>query len=202
MRRTSGVRKVSFRDRSRHRPGEVVEDGAVGPRVAVAAVDQMSQGLLHGLHGGDALRQLIGMFLRNAPYALAGAAAVLPQIPATRAVAAFLRATRCEYFPDGPAAQDARRHAQRSLPNGRPKKHKKSSCYYKNGKIEGIFSSWHKNGKLSCQGQFVNGLRNGEWTTYDKNKKKRTSGCYLNSVKYGLWTTWRCDGSLKYTETF
>src|SRR6185369_9571487 len=55
----SGMRRVV-------QPGQIVQDRAVGPLVAVATMDQMLQGPLHRLHGLDAQAQLVGMLLRDA----------------------------------------------------------------------------------------------------------------------------------------
>ncbi|MPM93330.1 hypothetical protein SDC9_140467 [bioreactor metagenome] len=60
-------------------PGQVVEDGAVRPVIAMAAMHQSLQRALHGLHGGDAFGQRGDVLLRDGLDLAAGAALVLPQ---------------------------------------------------------------------------------------------------------------------------
>ena len=61
------------------RPSQIVQDGAVRSVVPLAAAHQGLQGALHGLHGGDALGELVDVALRDALDLRAGAAAVVPQ---------------------------------------------------------------------------------------------------------------------------
>jgi hypothetical protein len=59
--------------------GQPVEDRTVGPAVTVAAVDEVAQRALHFLQCRYALRQFIGMLLRDAFDAGTGASPVVPQ---------------------------------------------------------------------------------------------------------------------------
>ncbi len=59
--------------------GQLVEDRTIWSAVTVAAVDEVAQRALHFLQCGDALRQFIGMLLRDAFDAGTGAPPVIPQ---------------------------------------------------------------------------------------------------------------------------
>ena len=58
---------------------QFVENRTLWPTVAVAAMDEVTQRALHFLQCGNALRQLVGMFLRDAFDAGTGASPVVPQ---------------------------------------------------------------------------------------------------------------------------
>ena len=58
---------------------QIVQDRALRPLVAMAALHQRLQRALHGLHGGDAFGQVVDVGLGDALDLAAGAGLVLPQ---------------------------------------------------------------------------------------------------------------------------
>ena len=50
----------------------------------------------------------------------------------------------------------------------------------RNGKIEGVFVTYHENGQLKSKGNYTDGKREGEWVTYHENGQFWHEGIYKN----------------------
>ena len=60
-----------------------------------------------------------------------------------------------------------------------------SKVSYKNGKEEGEWVGYHRNGQLSSKGSYKNGLWEGDWVEYygDGTLYKRGTGTFKNGEK-------------------
>ena len=52
--------------------------------------------------------------------------------------------------------------------------------YYRNGKENGLWKQWHKNGQLKSNVKFINGIKQGIETIWDKNGVIRSKDDYIN----------------------
>ncbi len=100
-----------------------------------------------------------------------------------------------------------------------------------NGKPNGLFVTYHPDGKLMREGHFEAGLRSGLWKEYypdgqlhssqqyirgkesgsaekwflaenDQKPQKATAGQFVNGKKDGQWTAWYPDGGLRVVKQF
>jgi antitoxin component YwqK of YwqJK toxin-antitoxin module len=62
---------------------------------------------------------------------------------------------------------------------------------------EGLFQSFHKNGKISSEGQYRDGLEDGLWSTYHENGQLASRGSYREGKEIGDWAFWDVDGNLE-----
>lgn len=62
---------------------------------------------------------------------------------------------------------------------------------------QGLFSTYHTNGKLKVQGEYFNNLKTGTWKIYDENKQLITSSQYKNDVLNGDYTNYLKDGIIE-----
>lgn len=67
---------------------------------------------------------------------------------------------------------------------------------YQDGKLHGVWRSYHPNGQKSKEGEYRNGKEEGLWTSYHPNGQKSAEGAYLNGQQNGPWTFWSEDGSV------
>ena len=65
------------------------------------------------------------------------------------------------------------------------------------GKRNGTWIYYHKNGQLRFKDQFKEGVRHGTFLSYYENGKLKYKGDYLNDRKEGLWIEYHLRGSLK-----
>ena len=56
-----------------------------------------------------------------------------------------------------------------------------------NGKREGAWVYFNKNGQINTKGHFKNGLEEGSWFSYHENSKLYTKGDYNKGKKEGFW---------------
>mgnify|MGYP000218101413 CR=1 FL=1 len=64
----------------------------------------------------------------------------------------------------------------------------------KDGKKEGKWISWYKNGNKEGEGTFKDGKEDGLWTYWWKNGKKESEGTFKDGKEDGLWSRWSEDG--------
>ncbi len=67
---------------------------------------------------------------------------------------------------------------------------------YKNGKRDGVWTSWFENGNKWSEGYFKDGLAEGQRTIYRENGKKYIEGKYITGVKTGIWKIYDENGNL------
>ena len=76
--------------------------------------------------------------------------------------------------------------------------HKNGQLYYKGnyklGLAEGSIVAYHNNGKLWYKGNYKNGLLNGQWVTYFYNGKLSMKGNYKNNSREGYYIEYNLDG--------
>ena len=72
----------------------------------------------------------------------------------------------------------------------------------KNGKKEGPWVVYHKNGQLSSKGTFKNGWKEGPWVTYYDNGQLETKGDYKNVRFEGPWVVYHDNGQLMSKGTY
>mgnify|MGYP000126686755 FL=1 len=73
---------------------------------------------------------------------------------------------------------------------------------FKNGKKEGPWVVYHKNGQLSSKGTFKNGWKEGHWVTYYDNGQLETKGDYKNVRFEGPWVVYHDNGQLMSKGTY
>jgi hypothetical protein len=75
---------------------------------------------------------------------------------------------------------------------------------FKNGMSEGSWIYYYKNGQLDSKGDYKNGFQDGYWVRYNKNGQLSSKGNYKNSMEEGYWVYYNKDGTVnkKYTGTY
>jgi antitoxin component YwqK of YwqJK toxin-antitoxin module len=69
----------------------------------------------------------------------------------------------------------------------------------KNGKMEGVWFTYHKDGQLKSKGNYNNGKKDGTWFYYRENIKTLwQKGNYKNDMIEGSWTEYYDNGQLYY----
>jgi len=60
-----------------------------------------------------------------------------------------------------------------------------SKCHYKNGERDGLWVEYHENGQLRWKGEIKDGEREGPWESFDEDgtRDSEGSGTYKNGVK-------------------
>ena len=71
---------------------------------------------------------------------------------------------------------------------------------FKNGKKEGFFFKYYKNGQLWSKGNFKNNKKEGSWIVYFNNGQIFSKGKYKNGRPEGYWVMYEKDGTIV-TET-
>ena len=66
----------------------------------------------------------------------------------------------------------------------------------KNGKKEGSFFKYYKNGQLWSKGNFQNNKKEGSWIVYFNNGQKFSKGKYKNGRPEGYWVMYDEDGTI------
>jgi hypothetical protein len=59
---------------------------------------------------------------------------------------------------------------------------------------EGLWLSWHENGKLAAQGVMVDDQKHGPWMQWHSNGNVESKGKYNHGQEDGLWSFWYADG--------
>ena len=65
---------------------------------------------------------------------------------------------------------------------------------YKEGKEDGLQTSWYENGQKESEGIYADGKENGLHTEWHDNGKKRMEGNYKDGKKDGLYVSWYESG--------
>ena len=76
-----------------------------------------------------------------------------------------------------------------TYPNG----HKRSERNYKDGKLDGLVTSWtwYENGQKESEGNYKDGKQEGLETLWDENGQKESESNYKDGKKEGLATLWK-----------
>ena len=67
---------------------------------------------------------------------------------------------------------------------------------YKNGESEGLYRYWHENGQLNAEYQNKNGKPEGLYRHWHKNGQLSQEGQYKNGEKQGIYRSWNENGQL------
>lgn len=71
------------------------------------------------------------------------------------------------------------------------------------GKKQGFWKEYFKEGGLRSEGTYTDGIRTGAWVFYFPNGNKEQTGNYTNKGKeHGLWTWYYVDGTLRRQENY
>ena len=73
---------------------------------------------------------------------------------------------------------------------------------YKDGKEDGVWTSWYENGQKSSEGNYEDGEYDGLHTTWYENGQKSFEGNYKDGEFDGLHTVWYEDGQKKWELTY
>ena len=65
---------------------------------------------------------------------------------------------------------------------------------YKNGKREGLWESYYRNGQLHTKGFYRKGKREGEWEFYFRNGQLECKGTYKNGNEDGVFEFYYSKG--------
>ena len=65
---------------------------------------------------------------------------------------------------------------------------------YKNGKENGKWTYWYKNGEVKLEREYKNGKLDGSYTEYHYSGKKFSHGLMGNDKMQGKWTFWYHNG--------
>ena len=68
--------------------------------------------------------------------------------------------------------------------------------YLKNGKEEGDWLGYHRNGQLDFKGNYKNGKKDGDWLEYRSNGQLRSKGNFINGSREGVWVYYWDNGQL------
>ena len=74
----------------------------------------------------------------------------------------------------------------------------KEKVAFKNGKWDGAWVRYHKNGQLMSKGNYRSGLAEGAWINYHENGQLFRKGNYKNGRKEGAWIHYYTNGQLSY----
>ncbi|OGF48121.1 MAG: hypothetical protein A2231_09145 [Candidatus Firestonebacteria bacterium RIFOXYA2_FULL_40_8] len=67
----------------------------------------------------------------------------------------------------------------------------------KDGKKEGVWSTYYQNDKILAEITYKNGVKDGKYTCYYQRGQKWEEGLYNNGLVEGKWSSWYPDGKLK-----
>ena len=73
---------------------------------------------------------------------------------------------------------------------------------FKNGKRDGAWVGYHKNGQLWYENNYKNGKSEGTWTDYHTNGQLWSKGNYKNGRLDGVWVVYSRDGQLYSKDTY
>jgi hypothetical protein len=75
-------------------------------------------------------------------------------------------------------------------PDGQPN----AEGSYIDDKKQGLWRSWHANGKIASQGVMIDDQRHGRWVQWYDDGNKQSQGSYSHGRQEGPWTFWTEDG--------
>ena len=58
----------------------------------------------------------------------------------------------------------------------------------------GLFCAYHQNGKISSEGNYLDGVEHGLWHNYHANGLLAAEGMYEHGQEVGTWRYWNDDG--------
>lgn len=71
-----------------------------------------------------------------------------------------------------------------------------------NGKKNGVFKTYYKNGILEMMGTIENNLNQGKWTYYYQSGQIESEGYFKDDLPTGLWKWYHENGNLREEGTF
>ena len=74
----------------------------------------------------------------------------------------------------------------------------KEQLTFKNGKKDGLFTEWYKNGKKKKEVTYKNGELGGLWTQWYENGQKQVEKIYRNGIRWGIETIYFQNDVVKY----
>ena len=83
-----------------------------------------------------------------------------------------------------------------------PKNKPKEKTTFENGKQQGLFRRFDKEGVLVLEGNLENGQKSGAWITWYDEVQKQEVRNYSNDQPDGKWSYWYMDGELKREEVY
>jgi len=72
----------------------------------------------------------------------------------------------------------------------------------KDGKKNGLWTSWYSNGQKEKEGTLKDGKKNGLWTVWWKNGQKWSEGTFRDGKEDGTWTMWYENGQKRVETTY
>lgn len=72
-------------------------------------------------------------------------------------------------------------------------------AFYKNGKKEGVWKEYYDNGAIESEEEYANDKKDGEWTKYYKNGSLRSKEIYSNNEEIGNWISYYRSGNIENT---
>ncbi len=70
------------------------------------------------------------------------------------------------------------------------------------GELNGLYVSYHPNGRIKDSGHFVAGIRQGVWFTFHANGNKDAEGNFFNGAMEGTWTYYHENGQVSTKELY
>jgi antitoxin component YwqK of YwqJK toxin-antitoxin module len=74
---------------------------------------------------------------------------------------------------------------------------KKSEGTYKDGKEDGLHTSWYNNGQKHIEETYKDGKQDGLYTKWYENGQKKSEMTYKNNMMVNIIGRWNSDGSVK-----
>ena len=68
---------------------------------------------------------------------------------------------------------------------------------YKDGKLDGKWTTWHSNGQKWAEGNYKDNKKDGKWTYWNRNGQISSERNYKDGKKEGKFTTWYKNGQVK-----
>ena len=78
----------------------------------------------------------------------------------------------------------------------------KNEGSYKNGKQDGLFTSWYENGQKSAEETYKDGELDGKVTYWYEDGQKKKEGTYKYGEIDGKWTFWDMNGQKEGENTY
>lgn len=109
-------------------------------------------------------------------------------------------------FVVGAAAQDSNRVDNRGRKQGLWKKYDKNILLYEGNFVNdvptGVFTYYHKNGKIKSECDFISGTSKVKATLYHENGQKSGEGIFVDQIKDSVWNYYGQDGKLIKVESY
>ena len=79
---------------------------------------------------------------------------------------------------------------------------KKYEQNYKEGEMHGLYVEWHENGQKKSKENYKDGKRDGLYVVWNENGQKEVEGTFKGDEQDGLWTKWHENGQKLGEETY